>query len=83
MFWAQLKDWLRKAVSLDIRLENEAILFGVTKKSRSALNLILLLCRFHILKMKMQQTIPCTIENGFKTLHYTLEGTSLLQMILL
>ena len=35
-----------------------AILFGIRKKSWSAVNLILLLCRFHMYKMKMMDSKP-------------------------
>ena len=45
-----------KGLLLILTLDNEAI--GFTKKSWSALNLILLSCRFHIYKMKMSENRP-------------------------
>ena len=51
-------DWIGSTLNINIRLDNEAILFGITKKSWSALNLILPLCRFNIYKMKMSENRP-------------------------
>ena len=57
-FWSQVKDWFEEALDVSVYLDDMAILFGIRKKSWSALNLVLILCRFHIYKMKMMDSKP-------------------------
>ena len=57
-FWSQVKDWIEEVLGGNLFLDDMAILFGIRKKSWSAVNLILLLGRFHMYKMKMMDSKP-------------------------
>ena len=57
-FWKQFRDWIKNDLNMELLLNNEAILFGIFNKNWGTLNLILLLCRYHIYKMKMNGGKP-------------------------
>ena len=73
-FWTQLSEWMKKVLNINVYLDNEVFLFGILNKNWSALNLILLLCRFHIYKMKMKDSKPSIVllKNDIKQ-YYALE----------
>jgi len=56
-FWIDFQKWLKERVKVDITLDNDTLLFG-TLKGNKILDLILILCRYHIYKMKMCTKVP-------------------------
>ena len=58
LFWNLISDWLKNTLNIQMQLDNKTILFATTYYSRSVLNLILLLGRLHIHKMKMNGGLP-------------------------
>ena len=57
-FWGKLAQWIKQKLNITLVIDNEMQLFGILDYNMSALNLILLLCRFHIYKTKMQGGLP-------------------------
>jgi len=58
MLWDRLRKWLRDVYNINIIVDDEMCIFGVRDEKQTALNVILLLCRFHIYKMKMSEKRP-------------------------
>ena len=57
-FWTSLVYWVKDKIDISLYLDNKVILFGNANNSLKCLNLILLLSRFHIYKMKMNEKLP-------------------------
>ena len=55
VFWTAVASWINYKTKLNIILDHEAFLFGKTDFKCKATTLILLICRFHIYKMKMSK----------------------------
>ena len=69
-FWRQIKHWLTNTLNIDINFDNTTKLFGVLNSKWSALNLILILCRFHIYRMKMNERKPSFVLIKKEINHY-------------
>ena len=57
--------WINYKTKRNIILDHETFLFGKTDFKCKATNLVLLICRFHIYKMKMSKNKPSFLV--FKT----------------
>ena len=64
-FWTAVASWINYKTKRNIILDHETFLFGKTDFKCKAANLILLICRFHIYKMKMSKNKPSFLV--FKT----------------
>ena len=51
-FWSSVFSWIKEQTNFSLAMDNEVFLFGNTKNS-NVVNLILLICRFHVYTMKM------------------------------
>jgi hypothetical protein len=54
-FWDDVKKWIKEKVNIHVNWEKDNLLFGVNVK---CMDLIMLICRFHIYKMKMKGNKP-------------------------
>ncbi len=57
-FWGKIVQWIKQKLNITLVIDKEMQLFGILDYNTSALNLILLLCRFYIYKTKMQGGLP-------------------------
>ena len=57
-FWSSVIDLIKNKTKIQLVIDNPLLLFGVTDTRHECLNLILLLARFHIYKMKMNSRRP-------------------------
>merc|ERR1712035_237828 len=59
-FWSAGFLWIEEKTNVSIVMDNNAFLFGNTNATcySKVVNLILLICRFHVYKMKMNEKRP-------------------------
>ena len=58
LFWNNVAQWLREISKTQVQIDEELCLFGVRSYQFCALNTIILISRFHIYKMKMNNKLP-------------------------
>ena len=57
-FWDKVLTWIKNKLNLTLILDKQMQLFGILDYRMGALNIILLLCRYYIYRVKMQKSLP-------------------------
>ena len=67
-FWNSVFIWVEEKTDLRYTVNNELLLFGKTETQWKNLNHFLLICRFHVYKMKMNEKCPYLplLKNDFR-----------------
>ena len=56
--WENVIKWIKDKTNITIIMDRQIQLFGIANHTMSALNVIFLLCRFYIYKIKMKEGQP-------------------------